>query len=243
MRGRTVIISLVVHAGLVSGLLVAAKERAVRRATAVALAETKKAEKPKPKPKAPPPPPKVTKAPPPPKPAAEPKAGPPPAPKMAATAAPVATAVQLTNADLAPGGIVVPSKAAGPAAAPAAAVKVASAVSEARKQRQKAELGAGPAGDAPCEEEPTKPEPVFKAEIEYTAAARAEGVEGKLKLKLTVGADGAVTNVEVLAAVSPELDAAAVAAAKQWRFKPAMACGKAIDGGTYILARRFELGD
>jgi protein TonB len=241
VRGRTVIISLVVHAGLVSGLIVAAKERAIRRATAVALAETKKAEKPKSKPQPPPPrPPKVAKALPPPKPAAEPKAAP-PAPKVAA---PVATTLEMTNADLAPGGIVVPSKAPAPtAAAPAPATKIASAVSEARKQRQKAELGAGPAGDAPCEEEPTKPEPVFKAEIEYTAAARAEGVEGKLKLKLTVSADGAVTNVEVLAAVWPELDAAAVAAAKQWRFKPSMACGKPIDGGTYILARRFELGD
>jgi len=34
-----------------------------------------------------------------------------------------------------------------------------------------------------------------------------------------------------------------VAAVKHWRFKPAMACGKAIAGGTYVLARRFELGD
>ena len=222
-------------------MIVVAKERAIRRATAVALAETKRAEKPKLKPQPPPPPaPKVAKALPPPKPAAESKATPPPAPRAAA---PVATAVEMTNADLAPGGIVVPSKASAPAAAVPAAARVASAVSEARKQRQKAELGAAPAGDAPCEEEPTKPEPVFKADIEYTAAARAEGVEGKLKLKLTVGADGAVTNVEVLSAVWPELDAAAVAAAKQWRFKPSMACGKAIEGGTYILARRFELGD
>jgi protein TonB len=94
-----------------------------------------------------------------------------------------------------------------------------------------------------CTDEPSKPEPVVKTEIEYTAAARAEGIEGKLKLKVVVGADGAVLTVEVLSSVSPELDAAAVAAVKHWRFRPAMACGKPVAGGTYVLARRFELGD
>lgn len=241
MRARTVIVSFLVHAGLVTSLLVAAKERATRRATAVALAETrKKVEKPKAKSQPPPTPVKVAKAQVAPRPAPEAKATAPVAPKAAA---PVATALEMSNDDATPGGIVVPSKAAAAPAAAAAAPKVASAISEARKQRQKAELGPGPSGEAPCEEEPTKPEPVFKAEIEYTAAARAEGVEGKLKLKLTVGADGAVNQVEVLAGVWPELDAAAIAAAKQWRFKPATACGKPVEGGTYILARRFELGD
>jgi protein TonB len=84
---------------------------------------------------------------------------------------------------------------------------------------------------------------VYKKEIEYTASARAEGIEGKLKLKLIVGADGQVTNVEVLSAVAPELDAAAVAAVRLWRFKPAMMCGRPVAGGVYIVARRFELGD
>jgi outer membrane biosynthesis protein TonB len=39
------------------------------------------------------------------------------------------------------------------------------------------------------------------------------------------------------------MDAAAVAAAKQWRFKPAMACGHPVAGSTYVLSRTFELGD
>jgi len=94
-----------------------------------------------------------------------------------------------------------------------------------------------------CTEEPSKPDPVFKTEIEYTAAARADGIEGKLKLRVVVGADGEVVRVDVLSSVSPELDAAAVAAVKHWRFRPAMACGKPVAGGTYVLARRFELGD
>jgi len=124
-----------------------------------------------------------------------------------------------------------------------APTKVASIDSEPRRRRVH-ELGpGGPLVEERCTEEPTKPEPVFKTEIEYTAAARAEGIEGKLKLRVVIGADGGVVSVDVLSSVSPELDAAAVAAVKHWRFKPAMACGKPVGGGTYVLARRFELGD
>src|SRR5262249_1104928 len=94
-----------------------------------------------------------------------------------------------------------------------------------------------------CTEEATKPEPIFKQEIEYPAQARADGVEGRLVLRLQVGADGSVTQVAVLSSVESALDAAAIVAAKKWRFKPAMRCGKPVAGGVYTLARRFELGD
>jgi len=166
-----------------------------------------------------------------------------PAPVARAAAPPVETALTMSNDDDGgPGGIALPSRGLAPKAAPAAAAaKVASAVTQERKQRLREAASEG--GEAPCAEEPSKPEPVFKQEIEYTASARAEGVEGRLKLRLTVGADGAVTKVDVVESVAPELDAAAVAAAKQWRFKPALACGKPIAGGTYVLVRRFELGD
>jgi TonB family protein len=56
-------------------------------------------------------------------------------------------------------------------------------------------------------------------------------------------ADGNVTDVKVITGVDPALDAAAIATVKTWRFKPAMACGKPVAGGTYRIARRFELGD
>jgi protein TonB len=160
-----------------------------------------------------------------------------PTPKM--TFEPVLTGIEMTNDDSA-GGVVIPVRA--PAAAAPTATKVASFEPEARRHRSH-DLGPGPQLDQGCHDEPSKPEPVFKTEIEYTHAARAEGIEGKLKLKLIVGADGSVVGVEVLSSVSPELDAAAVAAVRQWRFKPAMACGKPVAGGTYIIARRFELGD
>jgi protein TonB len=97
-------------------------------------------------------------------------------------------------------------------------------------------------GPAPCTEEATKPEPIAKTEIEYTEEARASGVEGRLVLKITVDDNGAVTDVAVASSVDAALDAAAIAAVKQWRFKPSSKCGKPV-AGTYTLARRFELGD
>ena len=62
-------------------------------------------------------------------------------------------------------------------------------------------------------------------------------------LALTIGANGEVAEVEVVTSVDPALDAAAMAAVKRWRFKPAMACGKAGRGRHATSSRaRFELG-
>jgi protein TonB len=212
----------------------------MRRTFSVQMTETAKKKPPPPKPQAakpPPPKPKPVAPVEAPKAAAAPRVAEAPAPKL--TFEPVLTGIEMTNDD-SPGGVVIPVRA--PAAAAPTPTKVASFEPEARRRRSH-DLGAGPQLEQGCHEEASKPEPVFKTEIEYTHAARAEGIEGKLKLKLIVGADGSVVGVEILASVSPELDAAAVAAVRQWRFKPAMACGKPVAGGTYIIARRFELGD
>jgi TonB family protein len=228
-------------------LMNAAEKKLRHKAISVAVTGEKKKEPKKP----PPPPPVVHKAAPKvvataPKPVAvtaAPKAA--PAPRAVAE-----TALAMSNDD-APGGIALAGFAPRPAAAAAAApAKVASAVSSSRTRRAREGLGdgqpgagEGAAGEAPCNEEPTKPAPVFKTEIEYTAAARSEGIEGKLKLRLIVAADGSVSEVEVMSSVEAALDAAAVAAAKLWRFRPAMLCGKPVAGGTYIFSQRFELTD
>jgi periplasmic protein TonB len=237
----TVVLSVLLHAGVAVAVIGAAKRGPVRKTFSVQMTETAKKKAPPPKPQtAKPQPPKPKPAAPvgaAPKLAVAPKAAEAPTPKM--TFEPVLTGIEMTNDDSA-GGVVIPIRA--PAAAAPTATKVASFEPEARRHRSH-DLGPGPQLDQGCHDEPSKPEPVFKTEIEYTHAARAEGIEGKLKLKLIVGADGSVVGVEVLSSVSPELDAAAVAAVRQWRFKPAMACGKPVAGGTYIIARRFELGD
>jgi protein TonB len=237
VKTGTVVVSILVHAAIAFVLLTRAETKARHRAIQVAVPteEKKKVAPPKP---APAPPPRVAKV--------APRVAPrieAPAP-VEAKAAPAAvhavqTAVALSNADLAPGGIAV---AGTPKLEKAAAVKVAS-VDPGAPRRRLHEPGAPNQAEEACDEEPSKPVVVYKSDIEYTATAKAEGVEGKLKLKLTIGADGSVTEVEVIASVEPALDAAAVAVVKQWRFKPALRCGKPVAGGSFVVARTFELTD
>jgi len=243
----TIVGSVVIHGGVAVSLMNAAQHGEKRKAISVAVSDAKKEDKPKPPPPPPPPPkraPRVV--------ASVPKAAPveAPPPKAAAPAKAVETALAMSNDD-APGGIALAPAAGGPAAA-AAPARVASAVSSARTRRAREALGAGPdlaehggggAADEPCTEEPTKPVPQAMPEIEYTAAARTEGIEGKLKLRLTVAADGSVSDVQVLSGVEPAFDAAAVETVRQWRFTPAMRCGKPVAGGTFMVQRRFELTD
>jgi protein TonB len=114
------------------------------------------------------------------------------------------------------------------------------------KQKQEKVLGV-PKGENPeednCTEAPSKPVPIQRTEIEYTQEARANNIEGRLVLRITVGADGSVEKVDVVSSVDPSLDAAAIAVVKGWTFKPAMRCGKPMRGGVYTIAQRFELGD
>jgi TonB family protein len=158
------------------------------------------------------------------------------APKVAA--APMATSLTMSNDDAGPG-IGLLGRSPTPRAAPAA-VKVASAISDRRTRRTEEQ-----AGDEPCNEEPTKPEAIFKTPLDYTLhpQAQADGIEGKFRARLVINASGEVASVEVQAGVDPGLDAALEAALRTWRFKPAMACGRPVAGGTFVVTRTFELGD
>jgi protein TonB len=233
----TLVLSVGLHVGLASGLVAVAQKRELRRrAISVAVTGEKKKEA---KPKPPPPPKPIARPAPPPKVAVVAKADVAPAPVHAAVAAPVVTNLAMSNEDVGPG-IGLGGRAPAPAAA--APVKVASAISEKRVKRAQEEAGGG---EEPCNEEPTKPEAVFKSELNYSLhpQAQADGVEGKFRARLTIDASGEVSNVEVQTSIEPAFDAALVAALKTWRFKPAMACGKPVAGGTFVVTRTFELGD
>jgi TonB family protein len=237
LRLTTVVLSVGLHIGLAVGLVAVAQKRELRRrAISVAVQDEKKKAKP-PKPTAPPKPivhPAVAKVEP-----VAPRASATPA--AHATAAPLATNLSMTNAGLDIGPGIGLEGRAKPTAAP---TKVASAISERRTQRTRDEAGGGP--DAPCQEEPTKPEAIVKTpELNYTLypQAQADGLEGKFKARLTIDADGQVTSVDVLGSIDTAFDAAIVAALQRWRFKPAMACGKPVAGGTFVVSRTFELGD
>ena len=214
-----------------------------KKMVAVVGSEKKKEEPKKPPPPPAPPPPKV-KATPKPAPVETPKAPPPPEP-VHATHAPAPTpGLEFSNSgpgiDVGAGsGETKPKTPGDNDTHKAEAVKKPTAVKKPEDTGDAHDIGEGP---APCTEDATKPEPIQKTDIEYTEEARANGVEGRLVLKITIDENGAVTDVSVASSVDPSLDAAAIAAVKQWRFKPSTKCGKPV-AGTYTLARRFELGD
>ena len=68
------------------------------------------------------------------------------------------------------------------------------------------------------------PEPVFAPQAEYSEIAREAGVSGRVIVYVLVGKDGRVRDARVDEKVHvPMLDAQALAAARQWVFKPALA--------------------
>ena len=71
------------------------------------------------------------------------------------------------------------------------------------------------------------PELVTKAPPEYPAAARSAGVEGTVVVQVLVGTDGTVKDAKFTKSI-PELDDAAVTAARKCVFKPAQTKGQPV---------------
>jgi TonB family protein len=65
---------------------------------------------------------------------------------------------------------------------------------------------------------------VNKVTPAYPADAKQQGIEGKVRLRATIGADGAVQAVRVLEG-DPALVPAAVDAVRQWQYQPAVVDG------------------
>ena len=61
--------------------------------------------------------------------------------------------------------------------------------------------------------------PVHRVEPEYPEAARQQGIQGLVVLDVRIGRDGAVQDVKVVSGKQVLADAA-IAAVKQWKFKP-----------------------
>jgi TonB family protein len=66
------------------------------------------------------------------------------------------------------------------------------------------------------------PEAITKVAPEYPTTCREQGVEGTVMVQALVGKDGRVKDTRIIKSI-PMLDAAAVAAVRQWVFKPALA--------------------
>jgi protein TonB len=91
-----------------------------------------------------------------------------------------------------------------------------------------------------CAEAATKPKPVQMSRPEYTEEARTAGIEGKVRVELTVDANGVVRDVKVLESLGHGLDEAALAAVRAASFEPALLCGKPVEA-TFVVSIRFSL--
>jgi TonB family protein len=75
----------------------------------------------------------------------------------------------------------------------------------------------------------TPPELLREVKPDYTDDARRRGVEGDVVLEIVVRHDGTVGNVRLVERLGAGLDERAVAAVRQWRFKPATLRGTPVD--------------
>lgn len=92
----------------------------------------------------------------------------------------------------------------------------------------------------PCQEPPAKPRPRSVPQPAGTEAARAAGVEGKVRVALTVDESGRVVDVKLLQGLGYGLDEAALAAARRAEFEPAVRCGKPVRAA-FNISMRFTL--
>lgn len=96
------------------------------------------------------------------------------------------------------------------------------------------------AGD--CTEPPTKPKPQGFVQPQYTDEARAAGIEGRVRIKLSIDASGNVSDATVLSGLGHGLDQAALAAVRRLHFSPATECGKPV-ASSFVISMRFVLGE
>jgi protein TonB len=226
----SVVYGLSIAAHLAIGSVVwSLKKPVAKERVSIVVREVKKAQ-PKPPEPEPPPPPKKT----PPRRVATASPKPAPAPARSApapAAAPVAAAdfgLTMTGGE-------------GPALAMAhPEARPASKKEEARPARPKV-LSAGPPDeDEGCPDAPVKPKPVTILQPAYTDDARSAQIEGKVRIEITVGPDGAVTGVRVIQGLGHGLDEAALEAARGSTFEAGTKCGKPV-ATTFTIGMRFSL--
>jgi protein TonB len=236
--------SLLLHAG-VAFALVRIEPEPLHEATSVTVVEVKKpkTEQAKPEPEPPPPPPVVQKTVPvkkaAPAPAPVPEA---PAPVEAPSEAASATPPPMFGLTLSGGvgagggGIAVPqgdslSAPQGPRVSRTAQPKALLA-----KKDRASDLPS----DTECLEALVKPKPIAIPQPTYADRAREAGVQGKVRVELTVDETGTVVETRVLEGLGYGLDEAALEAAKAARFEPALRCGKPTRT-TFVIGIRFAI--
>lgn len=82
----------------------------------------------------------------------------------------------------------------------------------------------------------TPPSRTHQTKPRYPKAPHAAWIQGTVGLEAVVEADGTVGEVAVIEGLHPDLDAAAAACIRQWRFRPATK-----DGGSIPVILKFEI--
>ena len=88
-----------------------------------------------------------------------------------------------------------------------------------------------------------RPDPRFAAALQppYPSALARQEIEGRVVIRVLIGADGRVKAVEPVSATDPAFhEATATQALKRWRFKPAMRDGVPVESWRTMTVR-FEL--
>ncbi len=86
----------------------------------------------------------------------------------------------------------------------------------------------------------THPEKISAPQPQYTEIARKARIQGSVVLQTTIDKNGDITDVKVLKGLHMGLSEAAVAAVRQWKFKPATLNGKPV-AAYYNLTVTFTL--
>ena len=88
------------------------------------------------------------------------------------------------------------------------------------------------------------PEVLAAGGIVYPTDAQDQKIEGYVKVAYDVNVDGSVSNAHVVEAVPPGVfDAAALAAVRSWRFRPALDGKKVVASPDRISRVKFRLGE
>ena len=77
---------------------------------------------------------------------------------------------------------------------------------------------------------------IERVEPEYPEQALAQRLQGSVLLDVRIGADGAVQNIKVLSG-DPQLAEAAIVAVRQWKFKPHLVNGRAVEMNTQVTLK------
>jgi protein TonB len=164
-----------------------------------------------------------------------PAAAPPPDPVAAAHPALAAMpdfGINLTGGPGGPGGIAVPvGGGPAPATEPVA-----------HKEKTFGSTAAPAAGEGDCTEDIVKAKPQGFVQPTYTDDARAAGIEGRVRVQVTIDSSGAILDAKVVSGLGHGLDESAIAAAKRMSFSAATRCGTAVKS-TFVISMRFVLGE